>query len=282
MVIQSDQTPFENDETTGLVKNPEGVQSASSENARGQMLLIGGVVLAVILVALATILNGAIYTSVMAGDGESTSSQQEALEFQKAVDGMVGRMIDGDSESVHVPDYAPAWGLRDRILSEDNISALQQNLDHYYAQSNKITNVSINYSIKGRHVTQNETGTFESEGRGRGGGGDPESDWEIADGNNIREFLIEVESTTGNDFVIQITGDSGAGDTWEINPESNDQVTVRGPNSTTTCSESAPITIDITGEKVNGEHCSALNFWNRIEGPYRVEIRDGDQAEGTY
>ena len=87
---------------------------------RGQLILLGGLTLAVLLVALAVILNAAIYSENLASRGDAIGAD-EALQFRDETETAVSRLI----TEVNADSTLGETELREAISDWSQTTALQ-------------------------------------------------------------------------------------------------------------------------------------------------------------
>ncbi|ACV13030.1 hypothetical protein Huta_2869 [Halorhabdus utahensis DSM 12940] len=227
---------------------------------RGQMILIGGVLLAVTIIALAVVFNSAIYTTVLAGESQDDVSSREPLGFQQEVRQLVGATVERA-----VQQRSSLNKQKDYVTN--NLSAVRENLRRYQADANRLVDVSVASNISGAFI-YNSTGSFVNE--------TGHDDWEVGTGLRVRNMSFDVSSTSG--FIVEITGDGG--DAYELDIGSD--VAVTGPTTSKTCSWSGSGHVNITESTINGDRCNALDFFERLEAPYDIQFRQGSNAQGRY
>lgn len=240
---------------------------------RGQMLLIGGVLLAVSIIALAIVFNGAIYTSVLAGEGSDDISGPSAITVQQDVhrigDELVAEAIEQRSGNTAQADYV-----------SDHITSINRSLEQYEAEFGRIIDISHNSSIGGHYISNSSNSFTNQSGVGN---------WELLTDGRVRNFTLTVDTAPGDTaFEVRETSATGPPDRYRINISSGSEITVYESSAGTyyssvgTCSASSPMHVGITNGTINGQQCNALDFFERIESPYDIEIFEGNGATGGY
>lgn len=245
---------------------------SGGEQTRGQVILVAAFAIAVTLVALALVLNAAIYTEHLATRTES-SGATDALTYRTSVQQNVGAILAHEND-VNAGNYPH---LRDNVSEAvgvySNVSAGQE------ASRSAIVAISYDRAVDGARVHQRATDNFTDASN--------EGNWTVASGvEGAREFRINVSDATGGEFRVNAT--SGSDEWWMNVTEGAGGVTVGVDNGTTraTCtrsSASGPFWINVTEGTVAGTDCPALTFAEGVsDGAYDVGFENGSEIEGRY
>lgn len=240
-------------------------------NDRGQMLLIGAIVMAVSFVALGIVLNGSFHTETMAGEASDdvVSGESEYVE----------RSITSDVESLvrEVVENHPSSPSDQSLRMSTYLGELPDFYGSYYSRNDVLVDISpggtpINM---GTHV-EHSGGPFSSSPVQR-----------VVVNGQVRDFTLDSISLTGaGPFTIRVEDD--AGHTWEVRIEdtaTGPQVRVRGgPESIDETCSSRARTIDISEAIVGtgNQHCTALAHLSDVEPPYDIWFEGPDRIEGNY
>ncbi|MEA5408398.1 hypothetical protein VB773_13045 [Haloarculaceae archaeon H-GB2-1] len=153
---------------------------------RGQLILVAGFALAVAFVALALVLNAAIFTGSLATRGENTGAN-DALAYRQTVETDVGELLQYANEVNASDSYGDLeTNVTVGVNEMSNLSARLQ------VRTGTVSNVSLQSSVSGTRILQNDTTArrFTNES------GD--SDWTMAEGvQQTRAFTIEIDNDTG-------------------------------------------------------------------------------------
>lgn len=256
----------------------------SCEN-RGQLILIAALVLALIFVALALVVNSAIFTENLATRADVPGSD-DALEYRYDVIQSLGTAI----EYVNVHHNANKTALRENAnASIGNISefgGIQQ------ATMGSVVTVSHADDFEfGDRVAQTGARNFTN--------ATAADDWTVAaDVNRTRNFEINVTDRTSlsdtDPFRLNVT-DGDTDWTMEIGSDgTNVTVDVEHPGVGETCTRSDPddpFIVDVTGGTVAGEPCHALSqnltgesmwFGTGVDEGYDIRFENGENIEGQY
>lgn len=277
---------------------------------RGQIILIAAFALAVTFVALALIVNSAIFTENLASRGE-TGGSDDALEARAMVEASAGEALYGANVHNTSSDSALDDGF------EDGLVHTQQQLEFQQVTSGVLVDVSLvsGSQVYGSRIAQNESGGRTFEDNALSGGGE----WQVvtrasrfsADHNATRSFEMNVSElpSSSDPFIVRANG-TGGSPKWRMEVYSNtlgailvgDTITVdvTTPSGSESCTVSADreyTHIDVTEGTVDGEPCDALQrgftdsggltvydgrFAHGVGDEYNVTFENGDDVRGNY
>jgi hypothetical protein len=261
------------------------------DDDRAQLFLVGALALAVVFVALALVLNSAIYTENLA-TREADVGADETLTFVAATEDAVGDLVHYENEN---------RGSVDPAFVQAGVASIDERTRQFHARHGRWTAVRYVGLQQGTRLLQDVDRQFTSSSTP----GPAASDWELASGvSRMRSFqqhvtVSSLEDTsllgnllfgspafrtvvtgqTGDSYTVLLHYDSGAGEAY---------VTVRDPGGTDrTCTHTYSttadvVTVDITDATFAGERCPALEFFGDIDPPYTIEYQNGDRATGTW
>jgi len=237
-----------------------------SRNDRGQILLVAAFALAVIFVAMALIVNSAIFTENLASRGE-TSGSAGALSMRADVAAGVGEGIEAANRNNN-SDLTNAV--------QASIGRISEQTGRQSARSGRVVDVSYESERRGQRIYQTDNSTFEN-----GAGLD---DYDVAttvsrvdDANGTRAFRIEARDITAGDndsaFEVRAQASSATDNQhswrariWNAGGDTVHVKTLKN-NGPTTVVEDCEVTkdspgngtiIDITDGTIDGEECEAL------------------------
>ncbi|WP_101296508.1 DUF7261 family protein [Halegenticoccus soli] len=258
--------------------DPRGRGGAGDARDRGQLFLVAGLTLAVVFVALALLLNAAIYAENVAtrsNGAELRDAGELRGEAHRGVAGLVEYANYHNNSTTYAElDGAVRGGVRDWGA---NVALLEARRGHGAA-------VSFAGSDNGTRIVQYEDRKFANR--------DGDVNWTVADATRVRSFRANVTAAdledgapTSLNGAFNVTF-SEAGDAWTVSlyESSGDvNVTVTGPGgAVSTCSAPGPrAEIDFTGGLVGGEDCRALAFFdggNRTRSPTGKTTRAGPRT----
>lgn len=266
---------------------------------RGQLLLVGALTFAVMLVALAVLLNAAIYTGNVAtrdagpGTGQAIEYENEASSMARAT---MAAINDRGNES-----YADR-----RQNFTQTVDAWSRNARTHAAAALADAEVEVLVDpTRGTAIRQTAERNMTS--------ADGQEDWTVANDTTVRAFRLNVsqdslqtppdddvtdllfgDNETRDYFQLRFEDDS---DRWTVyfardanSNDTDDDVTVRvrhnGATKGDPCSapaENDRVVVDITGTQVGDEPCGALqSMFDGLEAPYTISYHNGSNATGTY
>jgi hypothetical protein len=266
---------------------------------RGQLLLVGVLVLAAMFIVLALVVNSAIFAENLA-TREDVPGSEEAVEYRaELVDG-IGEIVVAINEDENVTSRSELENhTRTEIAMVRSRGGLSQALSGAvvevgYASTtggHRIAQENASRNLTDRNATEHWT-VAEDVTRVRNVGfqlrdvdtGNFSSGFEMTVSNSDTWSLsVSEEGLTGvgadglGADEVAVTVETGTGDQAECVRDK--------PNAT------SPLTIDVTGGTVDEEPCHALNrqadttpMWlgAGVNSPYDIEFDDGDSVNGTY
>ncbi|WP_436932269.1 DUF7261 family protein [Halosimplex halobium] len=240
---------------------------------RAQLILVGAFALAVIFVALALVMNAAIYTENLATRSESAGTA-DAHAFERATTTAAEKAFRYAHE-VNASDPSDHAALERNVTQAmhayHNVTRTQQ------ATGGQLVDVTVASTPAGANITETNT-VFESPG------GAP--DWTVAsDVTGTRSFRLDVEDWNGgpddelwvvagdaNDWYLNVSYD---GSEWEVGVNESETYTA------CTTTGASDVEIDFSEGTVGGDECAALNLGD-LGGSYDLKIRNGSVADGDY
>lgn len=251
---------------------------------RGQLILIGAIALAFIILGLVVVLNGVLFTETIASGNdveEVGNAERSDLEVRRGVGGLVREVNVGANESTDEDD------LEDAI--EANVSSFQRNYSNVTSGSQaQLTNVSgVNVSEYGRLVHQPDQAPLTNNSSASG---DPH--WNVYNNSGserLEAFVLTVNNSTlsGAGVVIEVENSS---DTNSITISQGSDGNVSVDDATNTSCEietrsDGTVEIDLLRGQLRGggEHdCNTLRLPPDPDDVKRLGFENGDQGEGTY
>lgn len=243
---------------------------------RAQLILVAGLALAATFVAIALILNSAIYTENLASRGEM-SGGSEALGYRDAMDASVGELIEYANEHNATSHGRLHQNLSAGLAEAGNLSTRLEALD------GRLATVSLAGDVNGTRIVEDEPTTDFTNETGV-------ADWTVVeDVSNTRAFHVEVTDAAplvgagSNPFTVTVTDGT---DTWQLtvtDPGTGVDVNVEdAAGNLDTCHVSSAPDIDVTGGTVNGEDCDALVFAEGLTPPYDISYQNANNVQGNY
>ncbi|GAB7093384.1 hypothetical protein JCM30237_05360 [Halolamina litorea] len=263
---------------------------------RGQLLIVGAFTFAVMLVALAVLLNTAIYTGNVA-TRDAGPGTGEAIEYE----GEAATMARDSLGAVNEREGATYADLRGNFTrAVDDWVAITRVHGATSLAGGGLEPVGD--PTRGTLIEQPNERNFTSAATAR--------NWTVANDSTVRAFRLNVtqdslETPPDGDLVDIIFGederpnyfhvriDDGA-ETWRIYfaRDANDSVSedvtlsVDHDGSSDACSapaDNGTVAVDITGAELGGSHCEPLeNMTTALDDSYTVSYRNGVNGTGTY
>ncbi|MDR9429525.1 MAG: hypothetical protein RI568_02315 [Natronomonas sp.] len=227
---------------------------------RGQMILVAGITLALLFVALALLVNAAIYTDNLATRGSDSAA--EPLEYRANVVDSVGGLIDAENAA-----------QTDLGIITSNVTngteAIDDTLRQYHLRRGATTNASVvPRSVNdGLLIQETETPGFTS--------------WS-ANASSVRSFAIELDTTemaAGSPFVIDMNGT-----TIDVAVSGDGNITATGGTENVGCEVSPDangmVRLDVTRERLGGEPCKF--GWPTLDSDSEVGLTNAANGAGSY
>jgi len=261
---------------------------------RGQLLIVGALAIAVLILGLGAVFNSPAVTEQVAGSAESDDAADaeqfryaarrgvagtlRAVNFPEAPDTRSHRRLD-DELPRNLTDSSHAV-RRGRLAAEGgNWSGLTASLDAVEKRGTRTELVGV---TNGSRIAQYEHRNFTNQSGG--------SDWTLVENaSGVRAYRLNVsrdslaDCSTTSCFAVEIRNDTS---TWTVtvgNETGDVRVSVTGPNGTDTCTASGEdVLIDLPAATVGGEDCGALAALEAAEPPVTLAYRNGDRAAGRY
>ena len=272
-----------------------------SGDDRGQIILVAAFALAVIFVAMALIVNSAIFTENLASRGE-TSGADGALSMRADVSANVGEGIEAANRN--------SSGSVDAVKA--SIRNISKQTGKQSARSGRVVDIAYLSSRDGERIYQSDGSRFDNE--------TGTNDYVVAsgvsraaDGNGTRAFVIEAETidATDNSSAFEIKAQKSglsSGDSWRARIwrngtdavhvrtlKNNGSMTIVEDCEVTRDSSSTDFDIDVTGGTIEGEGCDALataptgQSFHFAAGTgvgttdsYDISFANADQIAGNY
>jgi hypothetical protein len=248
----------------------------SRSRDRGQLILVTGLTIAVILIMLVLLLNTVIYTENLATRGID-SGGGDAIEYRAIVVGSVGELIERENERYdggHPPEQGVEAGIGeiDETLSERHL---------YRGTIAEVSSYEVEVDESSPRIWQHEsTELTDSDG---------EADWTVMTSiDDIEHFILTIDSidewvnseNEGDNDRLHIIVDDGE---WILevraNEDSDFEVVVNGESETY---DTDSLGIDlIEGEiSYNNGETDDIDSIPLDRGP--IEFENGDTTTGTF
>jgi hypothetical protein len=254
-------------------------------NSTAQIVLVGAVAMAFIIVGLVLVANTVLYTESVGAEG-SLGSADETGEFQR-----VAR--DSTASTVYRVNERSNFSTRSALDTavRDNVTALSNLLATEYGQEYGVfvdVEADLANSEYGARVEQDTFTFFNNSG----------SDiWTpVATPTSVAEFdatfdvsEMKNQSLLTDQFYMRIEGDSGDERYLSFYNRSGDLAISSDASSPTlgsispdcTVSTGDRVLVDVSNGSVPGTDCT-FDGLDALEAPYTIEFNNSDEAVGTY
>lgn len=247
---------------------------------RGQLILLTGIVLAVVLVGLALVINSTIFTANLATrqSGAAQDPGQVVNDVTRSIRPGIGQV-----NAQHAGDsYTDLYGthLTEVVTAVGDASARSG------AASGTSVSVATVPASAGGYA-----GTRIADDDATDGFADRQglTDWTVADGH-LRAFELTVDRTSLADdpanaleVVLRAPDTTVEAAVYEDGDDVAVEVTDTTTSEVSVCRGPADsATVDITGGSVAGRQCEALSAATDATGVYGVAFENGGQVQGTY
>lgn len=250
-----------------------------SADDRGQLILVGGIVVAFALVALVLLLNTALFAENVATRGLGPApdrASDHATAAERAADRIL-RHEESNRSEYESWDNAKNNTTRNIRRVEEVVRARQ------FQDHSAFATVEPRTLRKGTALVQNQSRNFTA-----GGVNTFHGNWTLANTTGIRNFTMTVDAAdTSNksaprNFTVLIRG--GSGRDWSAEVYNNSGVVEIHTNGVT-CTSTTPVAI-INWTDGNLDGCSfpfaVDSSGDALDDPYNVTFENGSNASGTY
>ncbi|WP_144902325.1 DUF7261 family protein [Halobellus captivus] len=261
-------------------------QSLGGDRDRGQLLLVGALALAVLFVALALLLNTAIYTGNLAtrDAGVDATPVIEYVSESRAAGVEAVRSVNDRNNSDPTELNA---AFRSAIDRWDDLAS------HHRAVGGDVVAVEVATVTNGTRIQQDDASRdFTSDAGDR--------NWTVAadaDLSGVRSMRLTVdESTLADDpsdlvaddvFHVNVSSDAGTTSLFVYDDGGNPAVRVVDDGTARPACFAGSVTdgtfvIDVPNESVGGAACPALSNVSAVGDDVEISYRDSQMAGGTY
>jgi hypothetical protein len=258
-----------------------GLRPTGSDGCdRAQLLLVGAFALAVLVVALALVTNGAAQTETLATDRTDAGDLRDAVRFRDDVRRGLGGIVDTVNRN----------GDDDYGALRDDLNASVEEWERLAARGSAGDGVGVSVELTNDPLTSDERGsrisqTPEREFTDSNG----TANWRLASSvDRTRAFEVNVSRanlSSGCGGCFTVVAENGTA-TWRAQftrGPSEIQVAVDGPTGAETCTIPADSTVvDLSAGTVPDRSCSFPAFAEGLGGPYNITYQNGDAGTGTY
>lgn len=277
-------------------------RGSDDATSRGQIILVGGLALAVTLLVLAVVLNSAIYTENLATRGRGTAPT-DVVDLRGDVEGGIGAVVEHANRANGGADYGTLQSAYDAALDDWGSMAAR-----HAAVDGRSVSVSRSGEMEGTRIVNASPGTpftprtdpTTVDAFGNRGESYATPNWLVATDVRVRSFVLDdvalsslASSTPGDPkgsgaFFVEVR-DAADADAWRVAVYEDGgslAVTVYDADAGSvvgTCSTGEPTAlVDLTGGALNARPCDALDFLGDVTGLADVYYVNADDVAGTY
>lgn len=251
---------------------------------RAQLILVGSIAIAIVLIGLTIVLNSAVFTENVAG-GSSPTVTDEVTQFDReAVRNVRSLTVRINHASVYAGTGAGEAAI-DADVGE-NVSTYSRLMAQSYADTGSVY-VNVTYEgteTFGNRIVQPEDGDFSSNPGG--------TSWTpVDDPFLLGRFVMNVDvtnSTTGEPFFLNITDSDGSTlnvsmqKTTEGELDLNSSIDGGNVSETTCTPKNGRVLLDVVHGTAYTGDCS-FNSTGYLEEPYtRLHFENGGKLRGKY
>lgn len=264
-------------ERTG-VTGRNWAEPAGTPAERGQIMIIGALVMSMLFVALAVGVNAGLYAGVMATDTSADDTADAAQAYQQTALALTNSL-----------EYVNANHATDHVALTRNLTATLESTERaladHYATTGAFYEMSPPATTNRTEIVHDNASRNFTDATGATG-------WTLIDGvDSTAAFGIVVQRDglelpkSADRFRLSITNGSVTvelrlahdRDTGDIKLE------VTTPTGSNTCKQqNETATVDLLTGSLAGAHCPNLAFEETVDGPFQVRYANADNATGEY
>ncbi|MFB6121500.1 MAG: hypothetical protein ABEJ68_10335 [Halobacteriaceae archaeon] len=251
-------------------------------NDRGQMILVGGLAVAVSIVVLVVLLNSVIYTQNVA-TRSGNAAEAGAFEYRAVVTESVADLLDAENDRNYT----------DRAALTANVSAGIDEIDRLVSQQLAAALVHADLAAtihEGTRIVQDNSSRDLTDAAGA-------VNWTVTSNvTGVRSFVLTPSNITGDLQTADPSNDStrivvaGGGAEWRLHLYQNGSGSYLAVTDETGAIEtesacggiSTGEEIDLIAGTANGTACSGLDFANGTAPPWTISVTYGNHTAGTY
>lgn len=266
---------------------PLGPLGSRRDGSRAQLMLVTGLGLAALIIVLALVLNGVIFTENYASRDTSSVDTLDALRYEHDATGAIAAALVAENAPGTTPYSIMQTNVSGEMVTWSDLSARHGAIDA------RAVGIELGTVRNGTEAVQNASGTLD---------GASGSNWTVATGvTELGDAWVTVDtaslvstpdatnaSTLRGDGVlsISVTNGSSVRDVF-VYRDAGSNVTVQvaeaGGVLIASCTSSGnQVTIDLVAATIDGTACAELDVAAAMGTPYSVAVRNGATHTGTY
>ncbi|MFC7075783.1 hypothetical protein [Haloarcula halophila] len=256
----------------------------SAADSRGQLLLVGGIAIAIVFLLSIILTNSLVVTSYTATP-ESADRIEEVEDRETAVQQDLTTIATAVRSNTTFSDYNSSLNasLRNYTRYRTRVSG---------SQSGVYINATLNRTASEGNITSQTGSSPTNFQRPDPSGPGPGYDWTIAnDVDQIVLFNLTLSNVIGgpsNTFTIEVTGQGGSGSSWRLEAvPSGGDIRIDTTTGTDVCpSGTSDPELNLIAGTCKGSSGPPENFTtfeDTLDKPYNIEIRNGNKVnDGKY
>ncbi|MFC7155114.1 hypothetical protein ACFQPA_06545 [Halomarina halobia] len=259
---------------------------------RGQLIVVTGLTIALVLVVVVLLLNVEIYSSNLATRSVGVESQP-VIEYQSTTVENVGELLDQVNAHEYTGWSAVRTDVRENVSTYNDL-VRRQHLDRGHVADIDEPSLVVSDGYLIRQSNASRTFTSANTTTVNSSQGNWTVAWNVSGIRGHRLTVTESSLAQTNDpragFHVAVV-ENATNAQWHAYIYRNSthvllavkNASETSPTAFPDCAVSGPTaTIDVTAGTVNGTACPGLRWAAGVSGPYDVEYRNGEEARGTY
>ncbi len=264
----------------------------SPRDDRGQLILVGAIALAFVIVALAVAFNGALFADTLAD-----SEARPDLTAAEQVDRQAARDLPRLLLYLNHRESYPDTSTLDATVTANVSTYARLATEARLQERPGVVNVSLENRTYGTRVVQATDGPFTEEGTP---GGDPS--WQpvpasdrravgwavlnldaanVSDADGADRFTVELTDADGDTATLYLSRNTTTGDDSRTIDVETILSSGNGTSPQPCPSSQGRLLLNLRTGTSFGGGCS-FNLTGPLDGPYAVRFANGDAATGTY
>lgn len=235
---------------------------------RGQLILVGAIAIALILLGLVLIVNTALFTQVVGSEGTVESAKEGGVSGQETGDALAAVVAEANRENTgSVPSISDTDV--ERRLVEQSVEGSGAYVSVSYLSDGK----------PGTIIRQDSPGAMTNQSGDTG--------WNAVTGGDVGEFVITIDTAGSSGGSFDVTA-SDATDARILNISVNSagtEVDLSGAGQsgcTDVRATDGTVRIDVQHGTVYEDGRCSFDLFDSLEGPYDVRFDGGSGIQATY
>lgn len=256
-----------------------------SDRGRGQLILIGALVIALLVVGVTIIVNTTLFV-------ENTPSDESAVVIEQATtaDETLRDAAVSTTFRVNHQSRNHTWN-ESRTWARDNVSRLASVMRQQYLQSRSFSvNMSVESTTEGTRVVQAGDGNFSVPPAPPPAPTSEKQNWTAVDGSRIGWFVVNLNGTEGRTGPFHAVVENGSGESVDMTIEQvnksayeiDSAVSTGGTTNVTCATRDGRLVLDVRRGRSPTDRSCRFNGTSEIRNASTIEFENGDNAFGKY